>query len=191
MPRAAEAWRGQAEAPRAWVLGAMVAPAAGREVMRAAAAPEAEVAARVRTVVGAARAVGVALAARPGARGRAVGAAVPVRAAPVGLLERAGAVAAGQAAPAARHPVSKGTTTCANDFTPSRCNAAGAWENQPRCTGIQICASGACGTICPLTRPNDCVDITHLRSCVNGQVTSTDCGIGNVCFPDHCVPNMT
>ena len=46
-------------------------------------------------------------------------------------------------------------------------------------------------TICPLTRPNDCVDITHLRTCVNGQVTSTDCGIGKVCYLGQCVPNMT
>ena len=85
----------------------------------------------------------------------------------------------------------EGAASCADGFTPSRCNAAGTWEAQPRCAGIQICTNGACTGLCPLSRPNDCIDITHARTCVDGSLVPWTCTIGYICSLGQCVPNMT
>ena len=87
----------------------------------------------------------------------------------------------------------EGATACASDFIPIKCNAAGTWENQTPCTGIQICNNGACGTTCSPTRPPDCIDLQHVRACVDGGVTSEACSTAPsmVCRAGQCIPNMT
>jgi len=82
-------------------------------------------------------------------------------------------------------------TTCADGFTPARCNAAGTWEMQAHCPGIQICGDGACTGLCAPSRPNDCIDRLTRRTCVDGSLAPGPCSLGYVCYVGQCVPNTT
>jgi hypothetical protein len=85
----------------------------------------------------------------------------------------------------------EGTLGCGTDSNPTRCNAAGTWDLQPACSGVQICTNGVCGLTCAPTRPPDCANSTTARTCVDGTIVPFQCSVGQVCTQGRCVPNTT